>query len=76
MVERELSEKVKKSTEEVRIIRLPELQRKLGNVGKATVYRMMEEERIPQNFKIGKRASGWLESDVDAAILIMREEGA
>jgi len=45
----------------------------LDNVGKATVYRMMAEGRIPPNFKIGKRAVGWLESDIDDAILKMRE---
>ncbi len=58
---------------EVKIIRLEELKQKLGGVSKATVYRLMNEGRIPRNFKIGQRAAGWLSTDVDTAILEMRE---
>jgi len=58
---------------EVKVIRLEELKQKLGGVSKATVYRMMNEGRIPRNFKIGQRAAGWLSTDVDAAIIQMSE---
>jgi len=58
---------------EVKVIRLEELKQKLGGVSKATVYRMMNEGRIPRNFKIGQRAAGWLSNDVDAAIIQMSE---
>lgn len=56
----------------VEVIRLKRLMKKLGGVSKATVYRMMDEGKIPRNFKIGQRASGWIESEIDAAILALR----
>lgn len=58
--------------QKMKVIRLEELKKKLGGISKATVYRMMDEGRIPYSFKIGQRAAGWLESEIDTAILKMR----
>ena len=59
---------------EVQVIRLEELKAKLGGVSKATIYRWMDEGVLPRSFKIGgRRASGWLVSDIDQAILAMHD---
>ena len=53
----------------VNIILLPALQKKLGGVSKATVYRMMHEGRLPQSIKLGSRSVGWIENSIDEMLL-------
>ena len=49
-----------------------DLQAKLGNRGRTTIYRDIEAGRIPRPVKIGHRLY-WAESDIDAAIAALAE---
>lgn len=44
-----------------------QLQAKLGNRSRSSVYRDIESGRLPQPIKFGSRLY-WIEEDVDAAI--------
>jgi prophage regulatory protein len=44
-----------------------QLQKKLGGRGRTTIYRDVENGRLPKPTKIGSRLY-WNEADVDAAI--------
>lgn len=44
-----------------------ELQAKLGNRGRTTIYRDVDQGRLPKPMKIGSRLY-WNEAEVDAAI--------
>ena len=44
-----------------------ELQEKLGGRGRTTIYRDVDQGRLPKPTKIGSRLY-WNEADVDAAI--------
>jgi prophage regulatory protein len=50
--------------ERLNIIRLPEVCRRTG-VTKPTIYRLMAAGNFPRAKKIGIRAVGWVESDID-----------
>ena len=47
----------------VRIIRRREVEHTTGS-GRSAIYEMMAEGTFPKNVPIGKRAVGWVESDV------------
>jgi prophage regulatory protein len=50
------------------IIRMKKLVEKVG-LGKSTIYRKIQEGSFPKPFTIGdSKATGWLESDIDAWI--------
>jgi prophage regulatory protein len=51
----------------MRYLTFRELQAKLGNRGRTTIYRDVESGRLPHPVKIGSRLY-WAETDVDAAI--------
>lgn len=51
----------------VQFLTFQQLQRKLGNRGRSTIYRDVERGRLPKPTKIGSRLY-WNEADVDAAI--------
>lgn len=51
-----------------RIIRLPEVLKKIG-LKKSAVYNMIKAGEFPAQIKLGKHASGWLEADVQNWIL-------
>lgn len=51
----------------VRYLSFRDLQAKLGGRGRTTIYRDVENGRIPRPLKIGSRLY-WREDDVDAAI--------
>lgn len=48
-----------------RIIRLPEVVDRIG-MSRGSVYRLMSIGRFPKSVKIGERAVGWKESDLNA----------
>lgn len=48
-----------------RFIRLPEVMRRTG-FGRAWIYRMIERGEFPSQVKLGRRAVGFVESEVDA----------
>jgi prophage regulatory protein len=59
-----------------RVLRLPELMNRLG-LGRSAIYRALREGSFPRPIKITPRASGWLQSEVDAwlaARITQREE--
>ena len=47
-----------------RIIRLREVIHQTG-LSKATIYRMIKEGRFPGALRLGKRATGWREDEID-----------
>jgi len=48
----------------VRILRLPEVQRRTG-LSRSTIYVRLEQGRFPKPVSLGARAVGWIESEVD-----------
>jgi len=48
-----------------RILRLPEVKQRLG-LGRDTIYRGGREGWLPKRVKVGKRASGWFEHEIEA----------
>lgn len=51
----------------MRYLNFSDLQTKLGGRGRTTLYRDVEQGRLPKPTKIGSRLY-WNEADVDAAI--------
>jgi prophage regulatory protein len=47
-----------------RILRLKEVTERVG-LKKSSIYRFMSIGTFPKNFKIGQRASGWMEEDIN-----------
>ncbi len=47
-----------------RILRLPDVKAKTG-IGRSTIYALMASGDFPRSIRIGARAVGWLESDID-----------
>jgi prophage regulatory protein len=47
-----------------RIIRLPVVMDRIG-ASRSSIYDWMKKKRFPQNVKLGERASGWLETDIE-----------
>lgn len=54
--------KEKKMTE--RYLRLPEVHTRTG-LSRSYIYALMKEGTFPRPVRLGKRAVGWLESDLD-----------
>ncbi|WP_288938853.1 AlpA family phage regulatory protein [uncultured Roseovarius sp.] len=52
-----------------------ELRQKLGGRGRSTVYRDVEENRLPKPIKLGGRLY-WIESQVDEALTSQQREAA
>ncbi len=50
-----------------RIIRMPEVESTVG-LSAATIYRLIKTGEFPKQVKLGKHASGWLLSEVQAWI--------
>ncbi len=48
----------------VRILRLPEVQRRTG-LSRSTIYVRLDQGRFPRPVSLGARAVGWIESEVD-----------
>lgn len=48
----------------VRIMRLPEVQRRTG-LSRSTIYVRLDQGRFPKPVSLGARAVGWIESEVD-----------
>ncbi len=50
----------------IRIIRIKEVKARIGDIANSTLYaRVADGTQVPP-IKIGPRASGWIESEVDA----------
>jgi prophage regulatory protein len=48
------------------LLRLPEVCRRLG-IARSEVYRRVQAGLLPAPVKIGKRASAWVEAEIEAA---------
>lgn len=57
----------KQNGDELRLIRLDEVMRKIG-MGRSWVYAKVAEGTFPQPVSFGGRAVAWLESEVDGWI--------
>ena len=55
---------------------LAKVQNLLGDISKATVYRMIGEGRLPAGIKVGKRRVAWPESAIAEAQARMINRGA
>jgi prophage regulatory protein len=51
-------------TEQKRIIKLPEVIRKVG-LGKTEIYQRISEGTFPKQVRLGGRSVGWVESEID-----------
>ncbi|MFA7398979.1 MAG: AlpA family phage regulatory protein [Sideroxydans sp.] len=47
-----------------RILRIDEVSERIG-LSRATIYRLMDLGMFPKNFRIGLKAVGWLQSEVE-----------
>jgi prophage regulatory protein len=47
------------------VLRFPALQAKVGGLSKAQIDRLEAKGKFPRRIRIGERAVGWLELDVD-----------
>ena len=56
----------------MRYLNFSDLQSKLGNRSRSSIYRDLELGRIPRPIKIGSRLY-WPEADIDAAIAALAE---
>lgn len=52
----------------MRIIRVRDVMAKTG-LGRCTIYKHIHKESFPKPISLGKRAIGWIESEVDEWIL-------
>ena len=57
----------------IRILRLPEVVRKIG-ISKPSIYRLMKENRFPRPIKIGRSAVGW-RNDLLEDFILNRPDG-
>lgn len=48
-----------------RILRRPDVELATG-LSRCTIYSMMADGRFPKPLRLGKRAVGWIESDIEA----------
>ncbi|WP_188262663.1 helix-turn-helix transcriptional regulator [Azospirillum tabaci] len=51
-----------------RILRFPEVQKRIGGYTRMHVDRLEKNGKFPKRLRIGERAVGWLESDIDSWI--------
>lgn len=52
------------STKPIQILRVRRVASRM-DVSKSSVYKLVREGKFPRGLKIGERAVGWLETDVD-----------
>jgi len=47
-----------------KVIRRREVEARIG-LARSTIYAMMADDRFPRPVKIGRRAVGWIEEDIN-----------
>jgi prophage regulatory protein len=60
-----MSAVISRSDQPIRVLRLPQVCSVTG-LGRSMIYQMEAELRFPKRVKIGTRAVGWLEGEVNA----------
>ncbi|WP_230280464.1 AlpA family transcriptional regulator [Croceicoccus sp. Ery15] len=63
----EIDKRATESRRVTRLIRLPEVQHRVG-LGRSTIYRWMAEGKFPKPVQLGGYAVAWSEEDVQAWI--------
>jgi len=58
-----------KKTDAIQILRLPDVCRITG-ISRSTIYQMEAEARFPRRVRIGLRAVGWVQSEVQDWIAV------
>ncbi len=51
-----------------RLIRLPEVQHRVG-LGRSTIYRWMSEGKFPKPVQLGGYAVAWIDAEIDEWII-------
>lgn len=51
--------------EPLRVLRLPEVERRTG-LARPTIYRRAKEGTFPKPIRLGGNSSGWVESEISA----------
>ena len=51
----------------MRILRIPEVLERVG-LSRSTVWRLAQADQFPKPVKLGGRAVGWIEEEIDAWI--------
>ena len=64
IVAEEMDEGATKTRRVTRLIRLPEVQHRVG-LGRSTIYRWMSEDKFPEPVQLGGHAVAWVEDDVE-----------
>ena len=59
-----------------KVLRLPAVKDRTG-LSRSTIYAQIKEGKFPKPIRLGKRAVGWTDEDIDAHIasLITEQEG-
>ena len=60
------------NTEQVRLIRFPELQEILGGVSRAKIERDVASGELPVPYKLGKRMVAWKYSEIEAYLAALQ----
>jgi prophage regulatory protein len=58
-----------------RVIRMPDLLR-VYPVGRTTIYKLIKAGKLPRPIALSKRARGWVLSEVEQCIAMLKAEGA
>ena len=56
-------QKLEQNCRSTRLIRLPEVQHRVG-LGRSTIYRWMSEDKFPKPVQLGGHAVAWAEDEV------------
>lgn len=68
IVDDEIDKEATETRRVTRLIRLPEVQHRVG-LGRSTIYRWMAEEKFPKPVQLGGYSVAWAEDDVEKWIL-------
>ena len=56
------------------VLRFPRVRERVGGLSKSWIYQEITEGRFPMPIKLGGRAVGWLESEINAWLLSRVEQ--
>ena len=57
-----------------RILRLPDVVHRVG-YGRSTIYQKIQDGTFPVPLRLGSKATGWLESDIENWIASLKRVG-
>lgn len=59
-----MKKQVKETRDTLRVIRFPELYRKVG-LSRSQIWRLEKEGAFPKSISLGKNSKGWIEKSVN-----------